>query len=458
MTAGSLSLMHAANAPVGANVVGYLDAPLGIGEVARNIAAALKSAGVAVSEVPVANDAAPSAKVPGPPSTLYPVNVVCINPDGLAGAEAQLGRSFFTDRYTIGYWWWEVEAFPPGWERSFDLVDEIWTGSRFVADVLAPAAPVPVLRMPVPLEAPAPSGAPIELRDGFKFLTVYDYRSIPARKNPLGAIEAFRRAGIADARLVLKCVGNDAYPADHEEVVARASEAGSVDVIDRVLPPGGVASLIAACDAYVSLHRAEGLGLPLGAALYAGKPVIATRYGGPVDFLTDENSYPVGYRMTAIGPGNEPYPADAQWAEPDLDEAAGHMRRIVERPDEARGRAAAGRSDAERLFALERAGAEMGARLARVTLGRSSPRDDGSAVAQLVRMIETDLEPAPGRRGEAVRGGLRRMLFRALQPYTAHRREVDAELIRTLRALEERISGLERSLAVLESTQSRQDR
>jgi hypothetical protein len=93
-----------------------------------------------------------------------------------------------------------------------------------------------------------------------------------------------------------------------------------------------------------------------------------------------------------------------------------------------------------------------------MTLGRSSPRDDGSAVAQLVRMIETNLEPAPGRRGEALRGGLRRTLFRALQPYTAHRREVDAELIRTLRALEERISGLERSLAVLESTRSRQDR
>jgi glycosyltransferase involved in cell wall biosynthesis len=455
MTGGSVSRMNAANAPVGANVVGYLDAPLGIGEMARNVSAALKRAGVAVSDVPVANDAVPSSKPAAPPSTAYPVNIVCINPDGLAGAEAQLGRSFFTDRYTIGYWWWEVEAFPPKWERGFDLVDEIWTGSRFVADALAPAAPVPVLRMPVPLEAPAASQPPLELPGGFKFLTIYDYRSVSARKNPLGAIEAFRRAG-SDAHLVLKSVGREANPAEHEEVLARATEVGNVHVIDQVMLPEDVTSLITACDAYVSVHRAEGFGLPLASALYAGKPVVATRYGGPVDFLTEQNSYPVAYRLTAIGAGNEPYPADGQWAEPDLDQAAECMRRVVGDRGEADARAAAGREDAERLFSFERAGRAMGARLARVTLGRSSSRDTGSAVAELVRVLETDLEPPPGRRAEAVRGRLRRVLFRAMRPYTMHRREVDAELIRTLRALEERISGLERSLAVLE--QSRQPR
>src|SRR4029078_4508208 len=168
--------MAAATPPVGTNVVGYLDAPLGIGEVARNVSAALKAAGIAVSEVAVANDAAPPRAAAKPPTDACPVSIVCITPDGLTGAEAQLERKFFADRYTIGYWWWEVEAFPPRWERAFDLVDEIWTGSRFVADALAPAAPVPVLRMPVPLPAPAGSPSAVELPGGLKFLTVYDYR------------------------------------------------------------------------------------------------------------------------------------------------------------------------------------------------------------------------------------------------------------------------------------------
>jgi glycosyltransferase involved in cell wall biosynthesis len=440
--------MDAANAPVGTNVVGYLDAPLGIGEVARNVSAALKAAGVAVSEVVVANKAGPSRADARPPDDAYPVNIVCINPDGLTGAEAQLKRSFFADRYTIGYWWWEVEAFPQQWERGFDLVDEVWTGSRFVADALAPAAPVPVLRMPVPLPPPAGSPLAVELPDGFKFLTIYDYRSVPARKNPLGAIEAFRRASV-DAHLVLKCVGSDAHPESHAEVVAAARDAGHVHVVDRVLSPDEVTSLIESCDAYLSLHRAEGFGLPLATAMYAGKPVVATAYGGPTDFVTPRSGYPVGYRRTPIGAGNEPYPADGEWAEPDLDEAAEHIRRIVEDPAEARARAAAGREDVASRFSLEQAGAEMGARLARVTLGGSAKRERGSAVDELIRIIETELQPRPGRRAEAVRGGLRRALYRALRPYTAHRREVDAELIRTLRALEERIDGLERSLAVL---------
>ena len=440
--------MHAANAPVGTNVVGYLDAPLGIGEVARNVSAALKAAGVAVAEVVVANDAGPSRPDAKPPPDPYPVNIVCINPDGLAGAEAQLQRAFFADRYTIGYWWWEVEAFPSRWERAFDLVDEIWTGSRFVADVLAPVAPVPVLRIPVPLTPPAQSQAAVELPDGFTFLTIYDYRSVPARKNPLGAIEAFRRASV-DAHLVVKCVGTEARPDDHARVVAAARDAGNVEVVDSVLSPDEVTALIGACDAYLSLHRAEGFGLPLATALYAGKPVVATAYGGPTDFLTPRNSYLVGYRRAAIGEGNDPYPAEGEWAEPDLAEAAEQIRRIVEDPAEARERAAAGREDAERLFSLQAAGREMGARLERVTLGGSARDESDSAVDELIRVLETELHPRPGRRAEAVRGGLRRALYRALRPYTAHRREVDAELIRTLRSLENRIEGLERSLAVL---------
>ena len=439
------------DAPLGVNVVGYLDAPLGIGEVARSAADALARAGVCVTEITVASDVGTQRRDARPPEVAYPVNLVCINPDGLPGAEAQLGRAFFAERYTIGYWWWEVDAFPARWERGFDLVDEVWTGSRFVADTFAPAAPVPVLRMPVPVAPPEPSHDGADLPDGFKFLTVYDYRSVPARKNPLGAIEAFRRAfgGSGEASLVLKSVGKEERPAEHARVEARAREAGNVHVIDGVLSPAEVAGLIATCDAYVSLHRAEGFGLPLATALHAGKPVIATGYGGPMDFLTPRNSYCVGYRLVPIGDGNEPYPADGRWAEPDVDEAAAHMRRVVEEPGDAGERAATGRQDVERLFSPEHAGAAMAARLARVTLGRTPTGEASSAVSELVQVIDMELEPRPGRRGAAARGALRRVLYRLLRPYTTHRREVDAELIRALRALEGRIDGLERSLAAL---------
>ena len=57
-------------------------------------------------------------------------------------------------------------------------------------------------------------------------------------------------------------------------------------------------------------------------AMLMGKPVIATGYSGNLDFMTAENSYLVDYTLSRIGPGSDPYPADSQWAEPDLDHAA----------------------------------------------------------------------------------------------------------------------------------------
>ena len=50
---------------------------------------------------------------------------------------------------------------------------------------------------------------------------------------------------------------------------------------------------MAACDAYVSLHRSEGTGLTITDAMALGKPVIATGWSGNMDFMNVANSFPV---------------------------------------------------------------------------------------------------------------------------------------------------------------------
>jgi glycosyltransferase involved in cell wall biosynthesis len=50
-------------------------------------------------------------------------------------------------------------------------------------------------------------------------------------------------------------------------------------------------TMMALCDCYVSLHRAEGFGLTMAEAMALGKPVIATGYSGNLAFMTAENSY-----------------------------------------------------------------------------------------------------------------------------------------------------------------------
>ena len=118
-----------------------------------------------------------------------------------------------------------------------------------------------------------------------------------------------------------------------------------------------------AADCYVSLHRAEGFGYTLAEAMWLAKPVIATGYSGTLDYMTAENSYLVDYTLVPIGPGHEPYPADGEWAEPDVEDAARHMRHVFDHPDEAALRGERAACDIRASHAPEVAGRVMAQRL-----------------------------------------------------------------------------------------------
>ena len=97
--------------------------------------------------------------------------------------------------------------------------------------------------------------------------------------------------------------------------------------------------------------------------MYLGKPVIATRYGGTLEFMTPENSYLVDYTMTRVGERAHPYPPDAEWADPDLDEAADVHAPVCSRtPRGARDRGPR-RADIRATHSPEAAGETMARRL-----------------------------------------------------------------------------------------------
>ena len=85
-------------------------------------------------------------------------NLLCANADSVPGVADQLGNTFFSDRYTIGFWAWEVSAFPHRFLKAFGHVDEVWVGSRHVRDAVAELATVPVLAIPQPVSLPADAG------------------------------------------------------------------------------------------------------------------------------------------------------------------------------------------------------------------------------------------------------------------------------------------------------------
>jgi glycosyltransferase involved in cell wall biosynthesis/SAM-dependent methyltransferase len=454
---------------LGVNVAGYLTSEMGVGEVARQLTGALDAASIPSLPInlipPRGRHDHTFASVPIARGG-HPVNLVCVNADMLPQFAADAGEAFFEHRYTIGMWWWEVSSFPQRWQSSFDLVDEIWAGSRFVADALSKVSPVPVVHVPMPVTLPArPTVARAELGlpGDFVFLFVYDYNSILARKNPLGLLDAFVRAfpdAGEGASLVLKSINGDLHPEQHASVVDAASEHAHVHVLDRFLSPADKNRLIVSCDAYVSLHRSEGFGITMAEAMLLGKPVIATGYSGNTDFMTPENSWPVRYELRPIGEGADPYPADAEWAEPDLGHAAASMREVFDDRAEAARRAARGVADIEAGHSLSAAGEAVARRLTAIRLDPRSafaPAADARRRADAAAgLVQRGSQPPGGRRMVPGRAMARRALLRTLKPHTAYQATVDRDLAAGVQDLADRLDDVAGRVLALDTDRLRE--
>lgn len=327
-------------------VVGFFDSAHGIGASARLACRALQALGAPVQAVNVRQGLDWRARLSAPePAAAW---IFHLNPPELAGAIAAMGpRRIVGPRY--GYWAWELPRAPRPWISDAALVDEVWCPSRYAAEAFAGAgSPVRVVPHALFLEdyegvEPAPR------RAAFQAVTLFDFNSSAARKNPEGAIEAFRRAFGDDpaCELVVKTHNGAAHPG---ALAALRAQAGpNVRLVDEVWPYAEVKRLIAGADVLVSLHRAEGFGLTMAEAMALGVPALATAATGPLDFLDETCGVMVPWRPIPVRDPQGVYRGQT-WAEADLDAAAAGLRRLREDPELRRALGAAGRARvAERL-------------------------------------------------------------------------------------------------------------
>jgi GT2 family glycosyltransferase/glycosyltransferase involved in cell wall biosynthesis len=374
------------------NVAGYFRAELGIGEAARLLLQSLKAAGIPCRAIPYSTTASrqdhPFEKTPDSPIT-GDINLICVNADQLPLFAQQSGDLFLPGRYSIGVWFWEAADFPPEMYRAFNYVDEIWVASEFVRQTFSKVSPRPVFKFPLPIVAPeidpSLSRTDLGLPERFTFLFSFDFLSVLERKNPVGLIQAFKRAfrpGEGPA-LLIKTINGDKRTLEMEKLRYAASDHPDIFIRDEYASALEKNTLMARCDCYVSLHRSEGFGLTLAEAMALGRPAIATGFSGNLEFMNAENSFLCSYRPRKIGPGAEPYPASSEWAEPNLDEAAAMMRRVYLHPDEAKQRSEKALSDIERLHSPAATGRIISEQLALIRQRR--PFSQGLAAARLTR-------------------------------------------------------------------------
>jgi glycosyltransferase involved in cell wall biosynthesis len=345
-------------APDGVIVAGELSRASGLGEGARLTLRGLAALGVPAWPLdigpllPAHQGDLPTPERAGTPPPGAGL-VLFVNPPLLPLVLARLPRGLVRQRRIVGAWAWELPVAPPEWQRGARFVHEVWAPSRFTAEAVAPLARGAVRLVPYPLALAPPAPAPLD-RGAFGLpaeavvvLVSFNLASSFARKNPLGAIAAFRAAfGERTDRLLLLKLGNPHhFPEDFARLAAAAAAAPNIRLETRTMPAADVAALMAAADIVLSLHRSEGFGLVPAEAMLLGRPVVATGWSGNMDFMEEGTAGLVRYRLVPAEDERGVYDvAGAVWAEPDIAHAAEWLRRLADDAAERRALGEAGRA------------------------------------------------------------------------------------------------------------------
>ena len=344
------------SAPFGFNVIGFVSTNSGLGIAARNTIRTLLDRGqnVAVLDIETGSRASNRDATylhlqwPVEQRAPYSVNLFHLNP--LEILRLVGGNPPWLDmvsRLNVCVPFWELPRVPRVWLPVLRRMDLVLAPTRYIFEALAAdLTTTPIIHYPQSVQIPT-GIAPDRARWGLPqervvFAMSFDSQSDIERKNPWAAIDAFSRLEPSKngAHLMIKLgVSNDKGRNPLETRLRKlVGSDQSVTVIQQDLEYPDLLSLYASCDAFVSLHRAEGLGLVLMEAMSLGKPVVTTGWSGNMDFTNPRNACLVPYRLIPVqGTTAHAYSRlqiwhKVCWADPDTTSAAALMQRILEEP------------------------------------------------------------------------------------------------------------------------------
>ncbi len=337
----------------GVNLIGYAFGRLGIGEDLRMAGKAFLQAKVPMTML----DFKPGDNVDTNERSMaryvstagdFTFNIFCLTAEETGRFYAERGRTQFAGRYNIGYWPWELGAWPKEWEQMLDLVDEVWVSTQHTYDSLKPVCKKPLRLMPMAVELGRVKKyqSRKEARQTFKlnpsatlFCFAFDLNSYIERKNPMACVQAFLKAfpkadyTAKQVGLVVKVQKPRSDNAAWLELKKIARSDRRIYIIEQTFDRPSLLALYQACDCYVSLHRAEGFGRGMAEALQLGLHVICTGYSGNVDFCQPPYADLVKYRLVRVKKGQYPRASGQVWAEPNVRHAAQLMRQFVEKTE-----------------------------------------------------------------------------------------------------------------------------
>jgi glycosyltransferase involved in cell wall biosynthesis len=316
-------------------------------------------------------------------------NVSCFNPDAFPNFISRFRLDEASSHHEIYYGNWEFPDYPKTYQEIARSFDEIWAPSQFALETWTKSIGIPASYMPLPVTVNAGKNLTREYfglpSNKYLFLFCFDFWSWLERKNPEACVDSFLEAfpsGTENVGLVLKTKSCDANHDSMEltkwqGIKAKAARDQRIHIIEQRFDDDELHDLMRCCDAFVSLHRAEGFGLSIAEAMLLGKPTIATNYSGSLDFTTNETACLVDCELV-------PVPADVTrrmgiesvWAEPNVSHAASLMRKLHAEPAFAKRIASAGQDMIMQHFSPSAIGNRISRRLQDIWDMRNTKEDE----------------------------------------------------------------------------------
>lgn len=324
------------------------------------------------------------------------INIIHLNAESIPLAFAYQ-PDVFSDRYNIGYFFWELDQPAYCHYLGMGLLDEIWVSTEYGVEIYTKDDHgKPVINVGMCYE----DTPGITREDGRAFvnrrflfsdkhyvcLVAFDSFSFVQRKNPVSVLEAFQKAfkGVPNARLVVKTQNRDSvFDSVQVQLWDRVDNIVASDprivVMNETLSYRDLLLLKTGSDCYVSLHKSEGWGFGMIEAMNLGVPVICTAYSGNMDFCSDETAWLVDYEESPLKQGDYIFVRKgSKWAEPSVEHAAKQLRAAYDNPTERLARAKAAQTFIHKEFSSKAIAKRYGGRL---------------------REILETLDKAPGRTG-----------------------------------------------------------
>jgi GT2 family glycosyltransferase/glycosyltransferase involved in cell wall biosynthesis len=236
---------------------------------------------------------------------------------------------------------------------------------------------------------------PSRRSDAYRFLTVANSHDLERYGTKL-LIEAYWQA-FAEADpvvLVVKDYGAVSGDATLRNLLHKTSGRARIELVTEFTTKEKLIELYKSCDAFVSAHRGEGYAMKLLDALACGLPAIATLFGGPSDYCTPSNCFPVEHTLAEMGDcldtrslriTNQPL-----WGEPDASSLIEQLRAVYRDPDKARAVGQRAKEEVTGRFTWDAAARSLVATIERVKASGSQSR-----IASVRRGKDADTERSP---------------------------------------------------------------